>query len=306
MFTSAVLSRLAAANGRIFRRASTAGVLLAAICTNAYAGLSPSNVNEIHIPALAGGGPADFSAAGKRQTSAGMAVSRPVFSTMTAGGSAAPSSSAADAPVRTKNPDWGGIWLDTGVILGSQIAAAGVTYVLPESFSGWSEEQKRSGFDKYWRNFGVPVMDKDKYYVNYIIHPYWGATYYTRGRERGLDKTSSFLYSVAMSTMFEYGAECFAEKPSIQDLIVTPVAGSLLGAYLFEPLRQSIKSKQELRWYDHALLVATDPIGLLSLGVEKMFGIESTVTVDYSISKVYSAGTGESAISSNVRLSLNF
>jgi hypothetical protein len=171
---------------------------------------------------------------------------------------------------------------DTGILFGGQAAAAAITYVLPESFSGWTEEQKKNGLKKYGKNFTHPVLDKDKFYVNYVLHPYWGATYYTRARERGLDSRYSFVYSTLMSALYEFGTECFAEKPSIQDLIVTPVAGSLLGAYIFEPLRDVIKSKQELRWYDHVLLVTTDPLGLLSLGVEKLFGVKSTVMVEYS------------------------
>ena len=29
-----------------------------------------------------------------------------------------------------------------------------------------------------------PVWDDDEFYLNYILHLYWGATYYMRGRER--------------------------------------------------------------------------------------------------------------------------
>ncbi|BCS53346.1 DUF3943 domain-containing protein [Geobacter sp. SVR] len=179
-------------------------------------------------------------------------------------------------------PDWNGVWRDTGILLGSQVAVTGILYLLPENVSGWSEEQKENCFKNYSKNFGHPAWDSDDFYMNYILHPYWGATYYIRARERGLDKVPSFLYSALMSAMFEFGFECFFEKPSIQDLIVTPVGGSLLGAYLFEPLRESIKRKQELRWYDSALLVITDPIGVLSAAFEKLFGIKSSVRINYS------------------------
>lgn len=92
--------------------------------------------------------------------------------------------------------------------------------------------------------------------------------------------------------MYEFGIECFFEKPSIQDLIVTPVVGSLVGAYLFEPWRESIKSKHELRWYDHVALIATDPIGLLSSGVEKMLGLKTTVAVRYPVPKSVAGSQG--------------
>lgn len=178
--------------------------------------------------------------------------------------------------------DWNGVIRDVGMVLGTQVAAVGVTYTLPESFSSWTPEQKKNGLKKYKRNFMNPVLDKDKFYVNYILHPYWGATYYIRGRERGLDQTSSFILSTVLSAMYEFGTECIAEKPSIQDLIITPGLGTLLGAYVFEPFRDIIKSKQELRWYDHTALVLTDPLGVLSLGIEKLFGIQSTIMVNYN------------------------
>lgn len=178
-------------------------------------------------------------------------------------------------------PDWEGIWRDTGLLAGSQIGAVAITYVLPESFSNWSKEKKRQMFSNYGKHFVDPVIDDDKYYVNYILHPYWGATYYIRARERGLSKKSSLVYSTMMSALYEFGVECIFEKPSIQDLIVTPGVGSLLGAFVFEPLREKIKSKPDLHWYDHAMLVATDPIGVLSTGFEKLFGIKSNISLGY-------------------------
>lgn len=310
MFNQAVFFIITTLNGRTARCLSAALILLVVLQGNAFAGVLQSTDHEHYFLAESNG-----PASERVQNGSVVLPQEIVFTTMSSSVSGALSAPAGESfademPVpatgaEKRAPDWNGVGRDTGVILGAQIGAAAVTYVMPESFSGWSEEQKRSSFDKYWRNFGAPVWDKDKYYVNYVIHPYWGATYYTRARERGLDQTSSFVYSVMMSTMFEYGAECFAEKPSIQDLIVTPVVGSLLGGYVFEPLRNLIKSKQDLRWYDHALLIATDPIGLLSAGVEKMFGIKSTITVDYSVSNVRTGSAG-SALSSTIRLALTF
>jgi hypothetical protein len=184
--------------------------------------------------------------------------------------------------VENRVPDWNGIWRDTAILFGAQVASIGFLYVMPESFSGWSDESKKENFKNYPEYFVNPVIDDDKFYLNFVLHPYFGATYYIRGRERGLNRVSSLCYSALLSAMYEFGVECIFEKPSIQDLMVTPVAGFLVGEFLFEPLRAVIKRKQELRWYDHAVLVLTDPIGVLSLGIEKMFGIKSTIMVDYS------------------------
>lgn len=203
-------------------------------------------------------------------------------------------------------PDWNGVWRDTGALFGSQIVATGVIYFMPESISSWSGDQKMNSFSKYAQNFVSPVIDKDKFYVNYLLHPYWGATYYTRARERGLDKGSSFIYSTMISTLFEFGVECFYEKPSIQDLFVTPVAGSLIGALIFEPWRDSIKRKGELRWYDHAALIVTDPVGVLSLGFEKMFGIKPTIMIDYSVPKLQKSASVPAAVSNGTRIGLDW
>ena len=77
-----------------------------------------------------------------------------------------------------------------------------------------------------------PHLDDDKFYLNYMLHPYWGATYYIRGRERRLSRWQSLGYSALLSTLYEFGAEAFFEPVSYQDLIVTPLIGSLLGEYV--------------------------------------------------------------------------
>jgi hypothetical protein len=187
----------------------------------------------------------------------------------------------ASIPSIAKTKDRDGLWRDTGILVGAQVAAIGVLYAMPESVSGWSPQQKRNSLRNYEKNVQNPGIDNDKFYLNYILHPYWGATYYIRARERGYEEGESFLYSTAMSTLYEFGVECFFEKPSIQDMFVTPVIGSVIGRYLFEPVRARIKQKAERDWYDETLLVATDPIGVLSNGLEKMFGIKSQVELNY-------------------------
>ncbi len=198
--------------------------------------------------------------------------------------------------------DWNGVRRDAAILFGAQIVATGFIYYMPESISSWSSEQKKNSFKKYGQNFISPTIDKDKFYINYILHPYWGAAYYTRARERGLKKGEALAYSTVISSLFEFGVECFYEKPSIQDLIVTPVVGSLIGAYIFEPWRDSIKRKGEMRWYDHAGLIATDPIGVLSSGFEKLFGIKPAIAIEYSVPKLQKGSAGFPAAANDTRV----
>jgi hypothetical protein len=53
----------------------------------------------------------------------------------------------------------------------------------------------------------------------------------------------------------------------------------LLGGFVFEPLRNWIRRKPELKWYDHVGLIATDPIGALNYMAESLLGIKSDIRV---------------------------
>jgi len=181
---------------------------------------------------------------------------------------------------RQSEPDWPGLRRDTYYFLGLQWAAIGAIYLLPNEFSGWSDSEKETNQLKRWRdNVSQPVWDGDDFYINYVLHPYWGATYYTRGRERGLSRTGAFWFSVLQSSLFEFGAEAFFEPPSIQDLIVTPALGSLLGMY-FETVRNNIKQRRgALGWGDKTILVLTDPFGAINHQVDRLFGVDTRIRI---------------------------
>jgi hypothetical protein len=178
--------------------------------------------------------------------------------------------------------DWEGIGRDTGFFLVYQALFAGVLYFMPESISAWTPEQKKDTLQQWRKNVGDPVWDKDKWWINYLAHPYFGATYYIRARERGFDECSSFWYSAMLSAMYEFIIEAFFEKPSLQDLIVTPIGGFVIGKFIFEPLRNSVKAKPELKWYDHLTLILTDPLGAVNSVFEKLFGIKSDIRLQFN------------------------
>ena len=140
-------------------------------------------------------------------------------------------------------PDWPGIGRDTAFFFAYQAISVGILYVLPGDFNRWAN--KDLSFEHWWDNVRNPVWDTDPWATNYISHPYWGAAYYIRARERGFDKWASFGYSAFLSTLYEFGAEAFFEPPSGQDLMATPILGSLLGAFVFEPIRDWVKAKPQ-------------------------------------------------------------
>jgi hypothetical protein len=172
--------------------------------------------------------------------------------------------------------DRDGLRRDTMYFLAYQWIAIGLLYVAPESVSGWTDEQKE-GYDMsyWWDNVTHPEMDSDDFYINYILHPYWGAAYYVRARERGYNDRQAFWYSFMLSCMYEFGAEALFEEVSIQDFFVTPIGGTLVGRY-FMKVRDRIRDRDVEYGYrrtrDKWIWVLTDPFGSLNNGVDRLFG----------------------------------
>jgi uncharacterized protein DUF3943 len=177
------------------------------------------------------------------------------------------------------DPDWPGLVRDMAFLVGYQVVSVGVIYLLPESVSNWTSEQKDASGSEWLDNIKRPQWDNDGWFVNYVGHPYVGAIYYTRARERGFSKGGAFVFSAVASAAYEFGVEALFERPSYQDLIVTPVAGALLGAFVFEPIRASLKSKPDRRWYEDAALFVTDPLGAMNGALERLLGIKSELRV---------------------------
>ena len=180
--------------------------------------------------------------------------------------------------------DWAGLGRDTAYVLGSEFAFGVPLYLATKASrhpDSWAE------------NVGNAHWDRDSWWVNYLGHPYFGAAYYIRARERGADHVSAFVYTTVLSTLYEYGVEALFEPPSYNDLIVTPVAGALIGALVFEPLRERIKAKPVRAWYDDALLVATDPIAALNGVVEWVFGITPNIQLQMRPPRSLPSAKGE-------------
>jgi hypothetical protein len=186
---------------------------------------------------------------------------------------------AAAAQSLATDPDWPGLARDMAFLLSYQVITVGGIYLLPESVSNWKSDAKDTSGSKWLDNIQDPRWDKDDWFVNYIAHPYVGAIYYTRARERGFSKGGSFVFSAVASAAYEFGVEALFEHPSYQDLIVTPVAGALLGAFVFEPIRTRLKLKADRRWYEDVTLFVSDPLGALNGALERLLGIKSEVRV---------------------------
>jgi hypothetical protein len=160
--------------------------------------------------------------------------------------------------------------------------AVAILYVMPESVSGWTDEQKENfSLSQWWEHVQHPTWDSDEFYINYILHPYWGGAYFVRSRERGFNEADSFWYSAALSASYEFGVEAFAEQPSIQDLIVTG-RRLVVGRY-FMALREDILAGRDaqarLPFRQRFILAMTDPLGAINHTVNGWFGLEQRFNV---------------------------
>lgn len=127
-----------------------------------------------------------------------------------------------------------GVWKKVGraelFIGGVEIFGMVVLICLPKEITKWPDDWAKDAMRNLKRAFTTtPVWDKDDWPLNYIGHPIAGSYYYNALRSQNASRFHSFLFSTAQSFIWEYIIEGVAEPPSAQDLIITPVVGSLLG-----------------------------------------------------------------------------
>lgn len=132
---------------------------------------------------------------------------------------------------------YGSVIEDSIYLQGVMLSAIAVLALMPESITNWNAAKlEEKSLSQRWKDHvsTAPVWDNDNWFINYVGHPVSGAWYYTMARNDGLSIEESAMVSVLMSTfVWEYGYEAFAEVPSIQDLIFTPLFGSILGEGMF-------------------------------------------------------------------------
>ena len=149
--------------------------------------------------------------------------------------------------------------------------------------SGWSDEVKDTwSFETYKNNVTQITWDEDDWWINYILHPYWGGTYFVRAQNRGYDTHASVWYSILLSTLYEFGSEALFEKPSAQDLIITPLGGYFFGKYMMtlrEKTKANAAAKGTLSFYDKTLLIITDPLGFINHSTTQFLGIAGSLTL---------------------------
>lgn len=149
------------------------------------------------------------------------------------------------------HPDWHKMWINTAVLSGCYIAALTVLEMLPEDATSWNRAEIRSvPFYRRWYNNVIkegPDWDRDNPMFNFILHPYSGAAYFMAARGCGFSFWGSLLYSSCISTIcWEFGIEACMERPSWQDIFITPLVGSVIGEGFFRIKRYLVANDYRL------------------------------------------------------------
>ena len=113
-------------------------------------------------------------------------------------------------------------------------------------------------------------------------------------RSSGFSALESFGYSVLMSSFFwEYGIESFAEVPSTQDLIITPVLGSVVGEGFFYAKKSITRHDRKIlqsKFLGYTALFFMDPFNTILDG----FGYKEKVKTQMNIAPVgFDANAGK-------------
>ena len=182
------------------------------------------------------------------------------------------------------DPWWHGMWINTAVLTGAFVGTLFVLEMLPEDATAWNRAEINSVpfYRRWYENIFKkgPEWDHDLFIFNYVLHPYAGAAYFMSARTCGFNFWQSMLYSAAISTIgWEFGIEACMERPSYQDLIFTPLLGSILGEGFYRLKRLIVSNNYELLGtpvLGHIAAFFLDPvnevIGLLSPGTCRTIG----------------------------------
>ena len=147
--------------------------------------------------------------------------------------------------------DWKRLWINTGTLAGAFVGTLLVLECLPEDATSWNRaELQKVPLFKRWRQHVIeegPEWDPDKFVFNYVLHPYAGAAYFMSARSCGFNFYQSLLYCTIVSTVgWEYGIEAFMERPSYQDLFITPLVGSAIGECFYKLKRHLVNNNYRL------------------------------------------------------------
>lgn len=103
------------------------------------------------------------------------------------------------------------------------------------------------------------TFDTNNFEINALGHPAAGAMYTLFARTNGLSIPTSFAFSAVSSVIWEMALE-LQEKPSLNDFVITPVAGAPIGEVLVHLGDYFNSTPVRARWYHEVLGFVFGPV----------------------------------------------
>lgn len=125
--------------------------------------------------------------------------------------------------------------------------------------------QRKFSWKNIEKSFTMPPQrEEDHWTFNYMVHPYMGSLTYLASRNRGGKPLPSLFFSTVNSAMYEYFVASSLQRPSINDMIITPLGGMLLGEGLFVWKKYMLKDSY-LTFTEKIIYSIIDPYEVLRI-----------------------------------------
>ena len=141
------------------------------------------------------------------------------------------------------------------------IGAGTVWYLRHGSDERWGRAMQWTSWRRKLFTTDEITFDGDHFNTNSVGHPFDGTAYYQIARGNGLSPAGAFVSTVLASTFWEYFVE-IPENPSLNDLIMTPTAGAVIGEATYRLGRYLAQSGSGVARCGGALLFA--PVATLN------------------------------------------
>ena len=129
----------------------------------------------------------------------------------------------------------------------------------PVTWSMFSFQTIKESFTK------LPIIEKDPWVYNYMVHPIMGSFSYLAFRNRGGSWWESLIGTCINSTIYEYIIASSTQRPSAIDLSVTPIGGAIIGEGIFQLKRHFIHDNY-LNLLEKIIITIIDPFEILHVG----------------------------------------
>jgi hypothetical protein len=141
------------------------------------------------------------------------------------------------------------------------IGAGTVWYLRHGSDERWGRAMEWTSWRRKLFTTDEITFDGDHFNTNTVGHPFDGTAYYQIARGNGLSPAGAFVSAFIASTFWEFFVE-IPENPSLNDLIITPTAGAVIGEATYRLGRYLAQSGPGVARCGGALLFA--PVATLN------------------------------------------